>query len=98
MPHIFRGLGANYSCRIVRSARKGFGDQTPYVVALIRLSEGPLVAAQLTDVAPEDVAIGMVVQMVTRRLRTDGPLGPVHYACKFRPVLAAAVGEHNAIP
>jgi uncharacterized OB-fold protein len=88
---VFCGLGTVYSYSVVRSAPNGFVEQVPYVVALVRLVEGPLVAAQLTDVAPDGVAMGMAVQMVTRRLRVDGRLGLVHYAYKFRPVLADAI-------
>jgi uncharacterized OB-fold protein len=51
------------------------------------LEEGPLVTAQLTDVDSEDVAIGMPVEMVTRRLREDGKQGVIVYGYKFRPRL-----------
>jgi uncharacterized OB-fold protein len=30
--------------------RRGYEDQKPYTVALIKLDEGPMVTAQLTDV------------------------------------------------
>jgi uncharacterized OB-fold protein len=59
-------------------------------VALIRLEEGPLVTAQLTDVAPEEVSIGQPVEMVTRKIREDGPDGLIVYGYKFRPRLQAA--------
>jgi uncharacterized OB-fold protein len=32
----------------------------------------------------------MPVEMVTRRLRTDGDEGVIQYGYKFRPILAAA--------
>ncbi len=35
----------------------------------------PVVTAQLTDVDKNDVHIGMPVEMVTRKLRTDGEEG-----------------------
>ena len=47
-------------------------------------------SAQLTDVDSSDVAIGMPVEMVTRKLRVEGDEGLVHYGYKFRPVLAAS--------
>ena len=40
----------------------------PYAVALVKLDEGPMVTAQLTDVGRGEVRIGMPVEMVTRRL------------------------------
>ena len=63
----------------------GFAEFAPYVVALVKLDEGPMVAAQLTDVGEGEVSIGMPVEMITRRLREDGPKGIVVYGYKFRP-------------
>lgn len=56
------------------------------VIALIRLVEGPMLTAQLTDLDC-DVKIGMPVEMVTRKLRNDGDeTGLIQYGYKFRPV------------
>ena len=41
-------------------------------MALVKLEEGPVVTAQLTDVANDAVEIGMKVEMVTRKLREEG--------------------------
>ncbi|WP_416181128.1 Zn-ribbon domain-containing OB-fold protein, partial [Chloroflexus sp.] len=54
-------------------------------VALVRLEEGPLVTAQLTDCDEADLAIGMPVEMVTRRLMDTGEDGVLVYGYKFRP-------------
>ena len=54
-------------------------------MALVRLEEGPLVTAQLTDVSPDEVEIGMPVEMVTRKLREFGEEGVIVYGYKFRP-------------
>jgi uncharacterized OB-fold protein len=59
-------------------------------VALIRLEEGPMVTAQLTDLGEESPHIGLPVEMVTRKLRSDGERGMLVYGYKFRPRLAAA--------
>ena len=56
-------------------------------MALIKLHEGPLVTAQLTDVDAEDVHIGMPVEMVTRKIKEEGENGLIVYGYKFRPVL-----------
>jgi len=57
-------------------------------VALVKLEEGPLVTAQLTDVDPQEVSICIPVEMVTRRLRSDGDeRGLLVYGYKFLPVL-----------
>lgn len=81
----FSGKGEVYSFTIVREAPEGY--TAPYTVALIKLAEGPLVTAQLTDVDNNQVQIGMPVEMVTRKLREDGDRGMLVYSYKFRPVL-----------
>lgn len=81
----FSGRGTVYSYSMVRQAPGRLSDQVPYLVALVALEEGPLLAAQLTDVEATEVRIGMPVEMVTRRLRADGPRGTVLYGYKFRP-------------
>ena len=62
----------------------------PYTVALVKLEEGPLITAQLTDVANDAVEIGMPVEMVTRKLSVQGDEGLIVYGYKFRPEMAAA--------
>ena len=82
------GQGELYSFSVMYNAPRGYEDQLPYVIALIKLDEGPMVTAQLTDVDHEQVEIGMRVEMVTRKIREDGPEGQIIYGYKFRPVLA----------
>lgn len=81
------GRGEVYSYTIMYNVPQGFEEQKPYVVALVKLAEGPLVTAQLTDVDHQAVTIGMPVEMVTRKLREDGPEGQIIYGYKFRPIL-----------
>ncbi len=81
------GRGEVYSYSTMYNAPRGFDDQKPYTIALIRLDDGPMVTAQLTDVCHDEIAIGMRVEMVTRKLREDGDEGQIIYGYKFRPVL-----------
>lgn len=83
--YTFTGVGEIYSYTTIYDAPAGFEHNAPYTVALIKLEEGPLVTAQLTDIDKDDVSIGMPVEMVTRKLRTDGPEGMIVYGYKFRP-------------
>jgi uncharacterized OB-fold protein len=84
----FSGRGEVYSYTTVYEPPQGYEENAPYTVALIKLEEGPLVTAQLTDLGDEPVAIGTPVEMVTRRLRSDGDeRGLIVYGYKFRPVL-----------
>jgi uncharacterized OB-fold protein len=86
-PFRFSGRGQVYSYSTIRQAPEGFTQFVPYVVALVTLQEGPLVSAQLTDVEPEAVSVGMAVEMVTRKVSEDGADGVIVYGYKFRPVL-----------
>ncbi len=86
--YAFSGRGEVYSVTTVYDAPAGYEESAPYTVALIRLEEGPLVTAQLTDLNGRDVEIGTPVEMVTRKLRNDGDeRGMLVYGYKFRPVL-----------
>lgn len=85
VPYVFRGKGEVFSFSTLHQAPAGFERYAPYTVALVKLSEGPMVTAQLTDVDASDVKIGMPVEMVTRVLREDGERGMLVYGYKFRP-------------
>ena len=82
----FAGTGEVYSFTTLQETPEGFDDQAPYMLALVKLDEGPLVTAQLTDV-DDPVAIGDRVEMVTRKLTTEGSRGMIVYGYKFRKVL-----------
>lgn len=83
----FSGRGEVYSVTEVHEAPPGFDSQVPYLMALVQLEEGPLVVAGLTDVELAEAAIGLPVEMVTRRIREDGLDGLITYGYKFRPRL-----------
>jgi uncharacterized OB-fold protein len=83
----FSGRGEVYSFTTVYEPPAGFEETAPYTVALVKLEEGPLITAQLTDLEGRKVEIGTPVEMVTRRLHQDGDeRGLIVYGYKFRPV------------
>jgi scaffold protein (connect acetoacetyl-CoA thiolase and HMG-CoA synthase) len=87
----FSGRGKVYSYTTVYDPPAGYEEYAPYTVALVKLEEGPLITAQLTDLGDQKVVIGTPVEMVTRRLRQDGDeRGMIVYGYKFRPVLQRA--------
>ena len=87
-PYTFSGKGEVYSYTTLHDAPAGFEEQVPYTVALVKLVEGPMVTAQLTDLGEQSVEIGMPVEMVTRKIRQDGNKeGILVYGYKFRPVM-----------
>lgn len=83
------GRGEVYSFSTMYNAPHGFEEQKPYTIALVKLDEGPMVTAQLTDVERADVHIGLRVEMVTRKLREEGAEGQIIYGYKFRPVMSS---------
>lgn len=87
LPYDLSGRGEVYSFSTMFNVPKGFEEQRPYTIALIKLDDGPMVTAQLTDVDHDEVKIGMRVEMVTRKLREDGREGQIIYGYKFRPLL-----------
>ena len=84
-PYVFSGKGEVFSYTTVYDPPEGYEGNAPYTVALIKLEEGPLITAQLTDVDNGKVEIGVPVEMVTRKLREDGERGMLVYGYKFRP-------------
>jgi len=87
MAYAFSGRGEVFSFTTIYEAPTGFEDSAPYIVALVRLEEGSMVTAQLTDLGETQPEIGMPVEMVTRLLRSDGDeRGMLIYGYKFRPL------------
>ena len=83
-----RGVrGTVYSFTVVQEPPAGFESQAPYILALIELDEGGLITAQLTDL-DDTPKIGDRVEMVTRKLTTDGSRGMIVYGYKFRSLIA----------
>ena len=94
-PYQFSGQGEVYSYTVMNDAPAGFEENVPYTVAVVKLAEGPMVTAQLTDLGEEPVKIGMPVEMVTRRIRSAGnDRGMIVYGYKFRPV---GLGPHYVV-
>jgi uncharacterized OB-fold protein len=89
--YAFSGRGEIYSYTTIYDPPAGYEEMVPYTVALVKLLEGPVVTAQLTDLGEQAVEIGMPVEMVTRRIREDGDeRGMLVYGYKFRPLLRQA--------
>jgi uncharacterized OB-fold protein len=86
----FSGKGEVYSFTDIYNSPEGFEKTIPYTVALVKLDEGPVVTAQLTDLGDQQVEIGMPVEMITRKIRSDGDeRGLLVYGYKFRPLVSA---------
>ena len=84
----FSGRGRVFSYSQAAQAPDGF--EPPHLMALVELEEGPVIAAQLTDLEPEEIEIGMDVEMVTRRIRAFSSKGYLVYGYWFRPPVGGA--------
>lgn len=80
---IFRGSGKIYAYSTISYPPAGLEKQVPYVIAIIKLDEGPKMTAQIVDF--EKIEVGMKVQSCIRKLYADGKGGIIHYGVKFRP-------------
>jgi uncharacterized OB-fold protein len=85
-PHEFDGRGELYSFTILHSAPQGYEGQVPYAIGMVKLDEGPMLEAQLTDANFDELKIGQRVEVVTRKLREYGEQGAIVYGYKFRPI------------
>ena len=78
------GRGTIRSFTVVRRpVSKAYAAQTPYVVALIELAEGPTMMSNVVECAPEAVAIGQPVEVAFEQWSEEISV-PV-----FRPARAA---------
>ena len=79
------GNGEIVSYTVIHSPPEGFDHKGPYIMAVVKLDEGPCLTTQIVDCEPEDLKIGMKVKKVFRRIREDGEAGLIHYGFKFKP-------------
>lgn len=100
-PFKFSGKGEVYSYTTVYEAPTEHTWEIPYSVGLIKLKEGPMLTAKLTDypsrtkkviidneereIQEPDVDIGDQVEMVTRILKKGDDRDVIIYGYKFRP-------------
>ena len=83
------GRGTILESTRVHKPAPGFEMQVPYVVALVRTKEGPIVTGQVVDSDPETIGAGTRVKAVFRRLGQDGEAGVIYYGTKWQVEKAA---------
>ncbi len=81
----FAGTGEIVSYTVIHAAPEGFEKETPYVMAIVKLDEGPMLTTQIVDCDGLDVTIGMRVKSVFRKIREGGKEGLIYYGYKFKP-------------
>ncbi|HLH86772.1 MAG TPA: Zn-ribbon domain-containing OB-fold protein [Thermoplasmataceae archaeon] len=77
------GKGEIVSYTVVHEAPPTFTRQRPYVLAIVKLDEGPSITAQIVDADPGEVEIGKRVRSVFRRIAQEGETGIIEYGYKF---------------
>ncbi len=85
VPFQLSGEGEVLSYTVVHEAAEGFDMQVPYVLALVRTTEGPILTGQIVNLDPGQVRIGLPVRATFRKLREEGKAGVIHYGYKFSP-------------
>jgi uncharacterized OB-fold protein len=89
MPLQLSGDGEIITYSIVHDAAEGFEMQVPYILALVRTVEGPVLTGQVVDLDPSEARIGLPVHATFRKLREEGKAGVIHYGYKFAPTVDA---------
>ena len=85
MDHKFSGTGTVVTYTVIQIEPDQFASPGPYVLAIIRLDEGPQMTTQIIC-DPKEAKIGMRVRSTFRKIATDGESGIIHYGTKFVPV------------
>lgn len=68
----------------VHDAPDKFKKATPYTLALVKLSEGPNMVAQIVD--SDNISIGAEVESCLRKAHADGAAGLISYSLKFKVI------------
>lgn len=85
VPFKFKGTGEVLTYTIVHSAGKDYAKHTPYILAIIKLDEGPTLTSQVIC-DHGDIHIGMKVKSAFRKLGEESEKGMIYYGTKFVPL------------
>ena len=81
-----QGRGEVVTYTVIHAAPEGFHAQTPYIMAIVKLDEGPSLTTQIVDCDINEIEIGMKVEAVFRKIQEDGNAGLIYYGYKFKPI------------
>lgn len=84
-PVILPDTGKVLTFTVIRVAPAQWSDLQPYALAIIELTDGTHVMAQITDCDVEKVKIGMEVRLEFRRIQNEGESGIISYGHKAVP-------------
>ncbi|HMB45720.1 MAG TPA: Zn-ribbon domain-containing OB-fold protein [Candidatus Methanoperedens sp.] len=84
-PFKFKGAGEVVTYTIVHTSAKDYSKLTPYILAIIKLDEGPRLTSQVIC-DHSDIHIGMRVKAAFRKLGEESDKGMIYYGTKFVPM------------
>ena len=70
---------------VIQIAPPQWGDQSPYALAIVELTDGTRLMAQMTDCDTTKVKIGMEVRIEFRKVQAEADHGVISYGYKFVP-------------
>jgi len=70
---------------LVHTSAKDYSKLTPYILAIIKLDEGPRLTSQVIC-DHSKIHIGMKVKSVFRKLGEESDKGMIYYGTKFVPM------------
>ena len=71
---------------VIRVAPPAFAQEVPYIVAVIEEDDGTRLEAQVADLAPAEMKMGLKVRLEFRKISQQGASGIIAYAHKAVPV------------
>ncbi len=80
------GRGTLETWTIVHQGSEGREMETPYVLGIVELEDGPRLTAQIVDLDPEELGFGLELEARFRKLGEASQSGVIHYGYKFGPV------------
>ena len=86
VPFKFKGEGEVLTYTIIHSSTKDYAKHTPYILAIIKLNEGPNLTSQVIC-DPKEIHIGLRVKSAFRKLGEESEKGMIYYGTKFIPLV-----------
>ncbi len=77
--------GTVESFTVIFNPPKKFEYHSPYIIGLIKLKKGVKVIGQIVDCLPQEVKVGLEVEVSFRIVSKDEDTGLIMYGYKFRP-------------
>jgi len=73
------GTGVLESYTITYNVPEGFRDHSPLIFGIVKVNSNVRVLAQITDVEPSELKVGMPLEPVLRKVEEDGDTGMIKY-------------------